>query len=203
MDLNRPAEAIAALVAERVSRPASAILDELRECRPLPDESDPAWDADGPWERAYLLTALGDVVAQRRLVEGIGLILDLLPLGDPGEMIRGMRHALESAVDPDWNRLVSVCMSRAASPRAGTRFWAVDELGVLRSPAALPVLIERLEDDVLDVAEAACRGCFMVTQEHSEETARVIAALAGVALKRPELRDAAEEAIHDVRNLRP
>ena len=50
------------------------------------------------WARAHLLVALAHLVAHRRLEAGVGLVLDRMCFGDPGETMRDLRHSLEATV---------------------------------------------------------------------------------------------------------
>ena len=103
----------------------------------LPDESDAAWDDDAFWLAvAYPYLALGDVSAVRRLVPAIAILLAKAPFGDPGEIMRGLRHKLEAIVAPDWDVLVDACIGAAASRRLGTKLWALDQLAVLEDERA-------------------------------------------------------------------
>lgn len=104
-----------------------AVLAELASLDPLPDESDPGWHEE-PFElfdEAGLFVALADQVGERRLTPGIGLLLDKACFGDPGEMMRGLRHALEAACDGNWSLLAETCAGRAGSvrPAPGCGRW--------------------------------------------------------------------------------
>lgn len=116
----RPWQRIQRLAAERAPRSDGEILDELRAYPPLPDESDAAWHEPDAWSRAHLFVALADVCALRRLRDAVPLLLDKMCLGDPGEMMRGIRHPLEGIAQPDWAWLADRCADALASPRAGT-----------------------------------------------------------------------------------
>jgi hypothetical protein len=170
-----PAETIQALASVRGKRSNRAILDELRALKPLPE----TW-RDDTWQRAYLLVALGDLVATRKLASGIGLLLDKMSIDDAGELMRGMRHAFEAAIDERWARLAAICVERTRSRRAGTRYWAVDELGYLREPKALPAVLARFEDTRVEVAELAFRAALMIAPEDP----RIVPALEKAARRR-------------------
>jgi hypothetical protein len=195
-----PFEYIARVKAARSRRTDAEVLDELRALAALPDDGDAEWELDATWTRAYELVALSEVVAERHLVDGIGLVLDKMCLGDRDDMMMcGMRHAFEAAVDKDWPRLTSICVSRCTSERAGTRYWAVDELGVLRDPSALPTVLEMFGDRDVGVAQAALRAAAMTIQVHGEERTRVIAAMRAIARDRLELWEAVESCIEGIR----
>jgi hypothetical protein len=162
MQFTDSVEAIDYFATEREQRSDASILDELRALNPLPDEQDEAaWQLDATWQSTHLLIALAQHVAKRRLEAGVGLILDNMCFGDPYEVMRGMRHKLEAAVAPDWQRLAEICISRCSSERAGTRYWAVDELGILRDPSALPAVLALFNDREPQVAVNAFRAASM------------------------------------------
>ena len=194
-----PVISIERLKAERSGRADSAILDELRTLEPLPDEDDERWNQDETWSRAYLLIALADLLAARRLETGVGLVLDKMCLGDPGETMRGLRHSLEAAASPNWSRLAEACVARCSSERAGTRYWAVDELGVLRDPATLPTILQVFDDHEHDVAVAAFRSSAMLVGREPGLRARVIRELRGAGRRRSSLRAEAEAALREIR----
>jgi hypothetical protein len=144
-----PAEAI------RRQRDRLGLLDDdevlrlLRTLDPLPDadDDDAAWANDETFDRAYRLVAIGDEIGRRRLVEGISGLYERMALGDGFEMMEGFRHGAEAAVDGNWPLLSRIMRDLAKNPRAGTRRWAVRELGFLREPDALPEVIEATHDD--------------------------------------------------------
>jgi hypothetical protein len=152
-----PHEIIAALVAARASRTGKEILAELAALPPLADEDDPCWAGKKYWQRvAYPYIALADVAAARRLRRAIKLLLDRACYGDPGEIMRGLRHGLEAIVTPDWSYLATVCLKAARSPRLGTRLWAIDELAILDDPRAKPVFEEAMRtapERIREIAE--------------------------------------------------
>lgn len=150
-----PAEIIEAMVLDRTARSDQEILDELAAFRPLVDEDDPSWD----WELAYRYVALGDVAAQRRLQPAVRLLLDRACFGDPGELMRGLRHTLEAIMNPDWAALAEICIDAACEGRRGTTLRAVDQLLVLEDQRARP-LFEALirtsrEPDISSLARIA------------------------------------------------
>jgi hypothetical protein len=193
-----PAALIEELVAARAAASDDDLLRELAALAPLPDENAATWDSDETWSAAYLLVAMADLIARRRIVDGVGLVLDRMCFGDPGEMMRGLRHAFEGALDPDWARLVSICASRCASQRAGTRYWAVQELGILRRPSGLPAVLALFDDREHEIAEAAMQAATMIAGEHRALGPRVVAALGGTAAGRPELRERARGHIEEI-----
>ena len=143
-----PADRIRAHRASFHGQTDDQILAIIRSMGPLPDgaESDPVWDDDANLQRVELLIALADEVGDRRLVVGIAPLFERAALGDVFEMMQGIRHGPERAVEPDWGVLTAIMRPLAQHERAGCRRWAVRELGVLRDPAAFDDLVARLED---------------------------------------------------------
>lgn len=132
------------------------VLAELAAIPGLSDESDPCWLSEEYWHRvAYPYLALWNVAAARRLSAAVPLILDRACLGDPGEIMRNMRHAIEAVYGPDWSALTACCVTALRSHRPGTRFWAADELGVLRDAAAIPTLEVATRDEFPEVRNRA------------------------------------------------
>jgi HEAT repeat protein len=140
------------------------LLAAITSMAPLPDvdDLDPVWTDDANFERAELLLAIADSIGERRLVRAIQLVYERAAPGDVFEMLRGLRHGPELAVAPDWGRLVAILRPLARHPRAGTRRWAIDELGVLRDRAALPELLAALDDPEPIVRDAAITSLAMV-----------------------------------------
>ena len=139
----RPFEIIDAMVCERNQRSDEAIIGELNELPSLADEDDACWNDDSYWTRvAYPYLALAQLAATRRLRAAIRPLLDHACFGDPGEIMRGLRHALEAIVNPDWAALADICMAAIESGRPGTVLWAVDQLVVLEDERTRPILQE-------------------------------------------------------------
>jgi hypothetical protein len=146
-DERKPCQIIADMVAARESATDAAVLAELSALPPLPDEDDPAWGHNATWQDAYRFVALADVAAARRLKPAIRLLLDRACYGDPGEMFRGLRHAFEAIVNPQWSELADICLEAARSRRLGTRLWAIDQLTVLEDERARPVFEQSMRSD--------------------------------------------------------
>lgn len=191
------------LVADHEARLASAsdeqVLAELGALEPLPDETDSGWN-EPPFplfETAGYLVALADEIGRRQLEEGIPLVLAKACFGDPGETMRGLRHALEAAVDERWERLAEMCVEATKSKRAGTRLWATTELGVLRDPVTLPALVARLSDVEARVRAQAAISINMLGQHHAGAVAALIPVLRDMASTDPsgEVRRACESAL--------
>lgn len=153
---SRPSELIEQLVRTRQRSSDEVLLAELRHLAPLADESDDCWnDAGYRREAAYLYVALGDIAAARKLRAAVPLLLEKASFGDPGEMMRGLRHTLEAIMAPDWRALASICVTALESSRAGTRLWAAEQLRVLKDPSASAALKRAMQDGVPEVREAA------------------------------------------------
>jgi HEAT repeat protein len=192
-----PAGDIEAMVEERRTASDPEVLAELRALEPLPPEGDRGWESDdlAVWRRGYLLVALAAVAAERGLHEAVPLVLERMCDGDPGEIMRGMRTSLEEAVAGDWPLLMRYCIEACAAPSPGTRYWAVDELAVLREPAAVPTLMRALQAPVDRVAEAAAFALNLTARDHAACRAQVHEALreAGEQRRNPRLLREADE----------
>jgi hypothetical protein len=162
----RPYEIIEELYCERLNRQEQDILAELSELPILPDEEDEAWNDDQTWRQAYLYVALADVAAQRKLTSAVVPLLEKASYGDPGEMMRGLRHQLEEIVAPDWKKLAHICSSLSKHPHKGTRLWSVHQLGILREPEALEHLADALSDPADLVRSEACYSLVMLCQSN-------------------------------------
>ncbi len=107
---------------------------------------------------AYRYVALSDVAAERRLRPAARLLLERACNGDPGEMMRGLRHACERIFNPDWTALADVCIELSASERPGTRQWAIHQLMILDDPRARRIFDRALHDEVVETRENAAIG---------------------------------------------
>lgn len=135
------------------------IIAKLESVPALADEADPAWNDEAYWRstaEAYIV--LSDVCAERRLRSSIPLLLERACYGDPGEIMRGLRHRLEAIVAPDWAFLADICLDIACSPRKGTRLWAMEQLAILEDPRAKPLFERAIEVEPSWISEAATRG---------------------------------------------
>jgi hypothetical protein len=153
-----PYLAIEALLKARECNSDEQIIEELRDLPPLKDEDDPAWEDPDYWNQAYLFVALGKLVGLRRLRQGIPLLLERACLGDPGEIMRGLRHALEAAANGDGALLAELCIAAARSPRAGTRLWAIDQLVVLDDQRARGVFEQAIMNATGEIPQRAQVG---------------------------------------------
>ncbi len=176
-DRERPTDIINRLVQELSARSDAEILADLRALPVLPDEGDPAWADQRTWRHAYSFVALSDVISARRLREGVPLLLDRACYGDPGEMMRGLRHTLEAVYEPAYEQLQPVCIAALSSPHAGARLWASDELGVLGDRLALPALLDRLEDERAEVRWEALEAIVRIGERDVGYRVTVISAL--------------------------
>lgn len=157
-----PSLIIADLVASFEGRSDSDVLAAIDVLPPLLDETDSQWESDEYWVSvAYHFLALANVARGRRLRDAIRPLLDRACYGDPGEIMRGLRHSLEAIVAPAWATLADICLEAARSSRAGTKLWAIDELTVLRDQRARPIFEEAARDVsqwFRDVGETGLKG---------------------------------------------
>jgi HEAT repeat protein len=185
-DAERPIDIINRLIQERRDRSDAAILAELRALTVLPDEDDLAWEDQRTWqEHAYVYEALAALVGERRLRAGVPLLLERACYGDPGEMMRGLRHHLEAAYAPQYQELQPVCLAALSSPYPGARLWAASELAVLGDPLALPALIERLEDERPDVRWEALEAIARICRRDARSRVTAIPALQAQRARNP------------------
>src|SRR5215831_9977162 len=134
-------------------------LAEIEQLPPLADEVDPAWDDETYWSGfACRYVALSDVAAKRHLRLAVRLLLERACNGDPGEVMRGLRHAFERIFNPDWAALADVCIELSASKRPGTRLWAIQQLMILDDPRARQVFERALHDEIEQVRWRAAAG---------------------------------------------
>jgi hypothetical protein len=142
-----PAEEIALVVTKLQGKSDKEVLAALRSIPALVDEDDAQWDSPKYWtEVAYPYLAVADVAAARRLRDAALLLLERACYGDPGEIMRGLRHRLEKIFASDWRALADVAMVEACSVRPGTRLWSVAQLAVLDDPRARVVLEDACRD---------------------------------------------------------
>jgi hypothetical protein len=155
----RPHELTRDLVAERASWPDADVIAEIEQLPMLADEVDPVWDDETYWtDVAYRYVALIDVVAERRLRPAVRLLLERACNGDPGEMMRGLRHAFERSFNPDWDALADLCIDLSASERPGTRLWAIHQLMILDDPRARQVFDSASHDEISEIRRIAAIG---------------------------------------------
>lgn len=104
--------------AERRANQSNAdLLRDLALLSPLPDEyvwfgitghDNPLSGEPETEQQLITFLAMAGLVAERKLREGVSLLLEKASYGDMGETMRGLRHALETAYTPDWSGLVDV-----------------------------------------------------------------------------------------------
>jgi HEAT repeat protein len=193
--MRAPVDEIDELTRVREGWSDAAVLADLIALEPLPGEDGFYADralSSAAWARANLFVALGGVCAARRLRPAAKLLLERASDGDPGEMMRGLRHSLEAIFNPDWGDLARVCVECLRSERAGTRMWAANELGILREPMGLPGLIAALDDpqayDPLrdTVLGHVTMAIAMLCRAHPRLAPDAIAALRARAPREPE-----------------
>jgi HEAT repeat protein len=181
----------------------ATLLEILSQFPTFPPETDPAWDDDELWERLMQFDVLADVVAERKLLAAIPLLLDRACYGDPGEVMRSLRHRLEAIVQPDWRHLADACMAMLQSPHPGARLWATHQLGVLRDPRTRQALIDRLADPAELVRQQAAQSLYMLCQRDSESHVPAMQALQKYLHRSPHHDDqrAALGALADIQKL--
>ncbi len=134
-----PHEIIAELSTQYLQSTNAEILQKLQSLPPLADEEDAIWDDDSYWmEIAYPYLALARAARERKLQDAIIPFLERACYGDPGEIMRGLRHSLEGIVNPNWDVLADKCLQTVSHERPGTRLWSLKELAVLDDPRARP-----------------------------------------------------------------
>lgn len=161
----------------RADHTNEAILEELKALPVLPDEYywfgkrdslHPAWNDPNVGSDLTTYLVLAKIVGRRKLRAGVPLLLERASYGDFGETMRGLRHSLEAAYEPDWDALTDICIQFARSPNRGARLWAVDELGILRDARSLSVLFEALRDSATLVRREAINSLEMLCSAHPE-----------------------------------
>ena len=144
------------------------IVSKLENAPALADEDDPVWDTEDYWRTtAEVYLALSDISAQRRLRPSVRLLLERACFGDPGEIMRGLRHRLEAIVAPDWICLADICLDLARSPRNGTRLWAIDQLAILEDPRAKSLIENSIDVEQSLISEAATTGLQQLIRRNS------------------------------------
>jgi hypothetical protein len=142
-----PHEIISDIVKSYAGASDQKILDSIKSLPSLVDETEPQWNDDAYWlTTADPFIALADVAAERKLRPAIQLLLDRACFGDPGEIMRGLRHSFEAIVNPDWDALSDICLRACASKRQGTRLWAIHQLAILDDPRAKPIFEQAVQD---------------------------------------------------------
>lgn len=157
-----PAQIVAGLADRYRQSSDPQIVAALGALPPLRDEDDPAWDDEVYWSGvAYPYLALADVAAERRLWPAVRLLLDRACFGDPGEIMRGLRHSLEAIANPDWASLADACIAAitsASTRRPGTVLWAAEQLAILDDPRAFPVFEKLRHSEHARIREVAELG---------------------------------------------
>jgi hypothetical protein len=144
------------------------IIAKLESVPALADEDDPVWSEEEYWRNtAEVYIALSDISSKRRLQASIPLLLERACYGDPGEIMRGLRHRLEAIVVPDWACLADICLELARSPRKGTRLWAIEQLAILDDPRAKSLFERAIETEPPWIAEAAACGLKRLARDNS------------------------------------
>ena len=172
----QPVKIIERLAAAYDAAPDDEVLASIVALPPLADETDARWDSDEYWHTAaYPFLAAVDVAAKRRLRPAVRLLLERACYGDPGESMRGLRHAFEEIFEPDWTSLADEYLALARAERLGTRLWAIDSLIVVDDARAVPVFEESVRDDPREIrwrAEIGLQRLLRPEQIEAEEAQR-------------------------------
>lgn len=148
-----------ALVLELSKLNDAQIIAKLESLPALKDEDDPVWNNEEYWhDAAEVFLALSDISRKRRLRASIRLLLERACYGDPGEIMRGLRHSLEAIASPDWLYLADICIDLAESPRKGTQLWATEQLAILEDPRANYLFERLIESEEWRISDAAAGG---------------------------------------------
>lgn len=183
---------------ERLEWNEGRIVEELRTMTALPPYRGRAWESEEPWAAAQLLVAHAAVAAERRLRSPLPLILDRMRLGDPGEMMRGMRHSLEAGVSHDLSLLAALCVAACSSANPGARYWAVQELGIVKECSTISSAVALLRDLESEVAEAACDTLVALAGSCPASRDAIIAELTRAQGQRPDIRHAVDKALGEL-----
>lgn len=124
------------------------VLSAIASLTPLVDETDALWTSEEYYRtNAYPFMALADIAAKRRLRPAVRLLLERACYGDPGEIMRSLRHVFEAIYKPDWTSLADEYLALARAERLGTRLWAIDGLMVMDDARAVPVFEASSRED--------------------------------------------------------
>jgi hypothetical protein len=176
---------ITKLMEARAAWTDAEILAEFEALAPLDESSAPSEDAF--WQHATMYLALTEICAVRQLKPGARLILEKAEFGDPGSIMRGIRHALERIYNPDWAGLAQVCIDAFNTGRPGTQRWAMSELRILEQPFARVVFEDVMQrrdvEFVSDAEQGIARLDVMIekTRREAKSDAEVLAELAGLS----------------------
>lgn len=129
----------------------------------MPDENDKAWEYSQTWYDAEVYLAQVNEAADRRLEESIPYFYEKASLGDPGEILRGVfSDGIHHILAGDQTKFVKYALDAYSSSRAGTRYWAVHNLGYfVNYPDVKQALTKALQDNqriIRGIAEEALAG---------------------------------------------
>lgn len=158
-------EVISAVIEEFVSKTDEEVLASLVELAPLADEDDRCWEDDEYWRDVdYRYIGFAKIAGNRKMNAAIQPLLERACNGDPGEIMRGLRHSLEKIVNPNWDELATICLETARSERPGTRLWSIDQLRILRDPRAKAIFEDALQSDSEELRWRAEDGLERITE---------------------------------------
>jgi hypothetical protein len=152
------------------------LLAEMTSWEPLPDEADPRWEAVSPgsdelWANSERLLAAAKASGDHGWLRVAVRVFEHAADWDLHGAMQSIRHGPERAfiaVPAGIGTFARELEALSQHARAGTRLWAVRELGILRQLSSLPYLLYRLEDQHPAVASQAVDSLHMLAQDHPE-----------------------------------
>ena len=157
--MESPVEIINRVTTELRPLSDADFLARLQALPALADEDDPSWNSEDYWQRiAYPYLTFADVAAERKLRRAVRPLLERACYGDPGEIMRALRHPLEAIFNPDWTALADEYLAVARGERLGTRIWAIAGLAVIDDPRAGPIFEASVREDPADISSYASIG---------------------------------------------
>jgi hypothetical protein len=155
------------------------LLADMAGWEPLPDQSDPRWDALTPegdrlWAESERVIAAADASGEHGWLRVAVKVFEHASDWDLHGGMQSIRHGPEKAYMGVPDGIAT--FARELEPltrhhRAGTRLWTVWELGILRELTSLPFLVDRLHDEHPAVAREAVRSIQMLAQDHAAAAA--------------------------------
>lgn len=150
------------------------LLAEMASWEPLPDQSDPRWDAltsasDDLWAGSERVIAAAEASGEHGWLRVAVKVFEHASDWDLHGAMQSIRHGPEKAYMgvPDGIATFARELEQLTRHhRAGTRLWTVRELGILRQLTSLPFLVDRLHDEHPSVAREAVSSIRMLAQVH-------------------------------------
>jgi hypothetical protein len=100
----------------------------------LADSASPSWKQEKSWDNTYCLLAAADVIGEPGWVTVVVPVFEQFARGDLDESMQSVRHGPERVAGAA--AFAARLEPLASHPRAGTRQWAVRELGICGSGPA-------------------------------------------------------------------